>query len=283
LAPRTLVLTAAALVCFAANSLLCRAALRPGLLDPASFTAVRLAAGAVALGLLARRGGRTHAGAGGWWSATALFAYAIFFSWAYLRLTAGMGALLLFGAVQVTMFVGGRAAGQRPRATDWLGLGLAAAGLLLLTAPSVAAPDRAGALAMLTAGAAWGLYTLRGRGEARPLLANAGNFLRTLPGAAAALVAAPVLLGGPLHATPAGLLLAAVSGAVTSGLGYAIWYAALAGLTPVRAGLVQLAVPVLAALGGVVLLGEQVSARLVASAVLVLGGIALALLARQRR
>ena len=299
---RTALATIAALACFAANSLLCRAALRPGSIDAASFTAARLAAGARALGLLVRRRRRRDRGlgtatapeptpppsravarAGGWDAATALFAYALGFSWAYLRLDAGLGALLLFGAVQLTMFAGGFLAGQRPRAADWLGLALAASGLVVLTAPTAHAPDRGGSLAMLGAGVAWGLYSLRGRRETSPLAANAANFLRALPGAALALVLLPSLAASPLHAAPAGLLLATISGAVTSGLGYAIWYVAVGGLTPVRAGLVQLAVPVLAALGGVALLGERLSGRLVLAAALVLGGIALALLARARQ
>lgn len=278
---RGLALLALALVCFAANSLLCRAALAPGWIDPASFTALRLASGAAMLALLAwgRPRGAPEAGARG--AALALFAYAFGFSWAYLRLDAGVGALLLFGAVQATLFAGGAWTGRRPGRADWLGLGLAGAGLVLLTAPGRGAPDGAAALAMAAVGVAWGLYTLRGGRAGAPLAANAAAFAGATPWALLAL-GASAALGAPLHARPAGLLLATLSGAVTSGLGYALWYAALPGLTPARAGLVQLAVPVLAAAGGVVLLGERPGWRLPLASALVLGGIALALAARDR-
>ena len=279
---RLAALLALALLCFAANSLLCRAALAPAWIDPASFTALRLAAGAATLALLARGQPRGAPAGGARGAALALFAYAFAFSWAYLRLEAGPGTLLLFGAVQATLFAGGAAAGRRPGRGDWLGLGLAGAGLVLLTAPGRGAPDGAAALAMTAAGVAWGLYTLRGAHAARggtPLAANAAAFAGALPWALLAL-GASAALGAPLHARPAGAGLAVLSGAVTSGLGYALWYAALPALTPARAGLVQLAVPVLAAAGGVALLGERPGWRLPLAAALVLGGIALALLSR---
>jgi len=274
--------TAAALLAFAANSWLCRAALRSGAIDPASFTAIRLAAGAAALVLVARgfSGGRRPAG-GSLHSAVALFAYAIAFSLAYLELDAGVGALVLFGAVQVTMVSGGLLSGRRPTAAELAGIVLALAGLALLALPGRAAPPLAAASGMAAAGVAWGLYSLRGRREsAPPLAANAGNFLRAVPLAAAALVIAA--LRAPLHASGPGILLALVSGAVTSGLGYAIWYAALPKLSAATAGLVQLAVPVVAAAGGVLLFGERVTARLLLAGALVLSGIALALFWRRR-
>jgi drug/metabolite transporter (DMT)-like permease len=277
---RTLVLTLAALVAFASNSLLCRAALRGGAIDAATFTSVRMAAGALALALLVRvrasswsaiRGGSALA-------AVALYGYAIAFSFAYLRLEAGAGALILFGSVQVTMIGWSVARGQAPHALFWVGLAVALFGLVLLTAPGRAAPDLTGALLMALAGAAWGVYSLLGRSSPQPVAANAANFLRTLPLA----LAASLLLRPGFRASAAGLALAVVSGALTSGVGYAIWYAALPGLSSSRAAVVQLAVPVLAAVGAVALLGERVTTRLLASGLLVLGGIGLALYEKAR-
>jgi len=283
---RTLGLTAAALVAFAANSWLCRAALRSGSIDAASFTAVRLGVGAAVLALLAVRGRSANAavpeaGHGSWPSALALFAYAISFSLAYLSLDSGIGALLLFGAVQLTMLAGGVLAGHRPTLAEVAGMAVALAGLVVLAAPGVTAPPLLAAAGMALAGVAWGIYSLRGRGARRPLLANAGNFARAvLPAAVALAVAAAV--GSPA-ATRTGLTLAAISGGITSGLGYAIWYAALPGLGALQAGLVQLAVPVLTALGGVALLGERITPRLALATLLVLGGIAAALRAGRPR
>lgn len=292
----TAVLTSTALVAFAANSWLCRAALRSAAIDPTSFTALRLVAGALALALLARgRGGARPASGGSWPSAVALFAYAIAFSLAYLALDAGMGALLLFGAVQMTMLVGGLAAGHRPAVGEAVGMAVALAGLALLGLPGASAPPPAAAAGMLAAGVAWGIYSLRGRAGGAPLAATAGNFGRAAPiavvtwaaiAAAGALAAPPFALDvaphAALHANLRGIALAAISGALTSGVGYVLWYAALPGLAPLQAGLVQLAVPVLAAAGGAALLGERPTARLLAAGALVLGGIALALVARRR-
>jgi drug/metabolite transporter (DMT)-like permease len=282
---RTLALTATALVAFAANSWLCRAALRAGAIDAASFTGVRLASGAAVLWLLARSrpaaataGGRRS---GERLAAAALFVYAIAFSFAYLELDAGTGALLLFPAVQLTMLVGGVLAGHRPGGIEALGMAVALAGLVVLAAPGATAPPPPAAAGMVLAGIAWGIYSLRGRGVATPLLATAHNFRRTLPLVAATLAVA--WAAGALAPTARGVGLAAVSGGLTSGVGYAIWYAALPGLTPLAGGLAQLAVPVLAAAGGVVLLGETVTSRLVVASALVLGGIALALVDRRRR
>jgi drug/metabolite transporter (DMT)-like permease len=277
---RTAVLTVLALVAFASNSLLARAALRGGLVDPATFTLVRLAAGAFVLVLLAARTrpARETWDAGSLPAAVALFGYALFFSLAYLRLDAGTGALVLFGAVQVTMIGWGMAVGHRPSVLEWLGLAVALAGLVLLVAPGLHAPDPVGAALMALAGVGWGTYSLMGRGTSDPVAANASSFARSLPFAAAASLVFYELA----HATGPGIVLAAVSGAVTSGLGYAVWYAALRGLTPLRAAVLQLAVPVIAAAGGVVLLGERVTLRLAGAGVVVLGGIALAVLAGVR-
>jgi drug/metabolite transporter (DMT)-like permease len=278
---RTAALTAAAMLAFAANSLLCRAALAGGHADAASFTTLRLAAGTLVLVLLARsRAAAAPAPRVAWGSAAALFAYAIFFSLAYLRIPAGVGALLLFAAVQLSMIGAGLRGGERPRALEWAGLAVSLAGLVVLARPGLARPDPAGSALMLGAGVAWGVYSLRGRGVPDAIAANAASFARSVPYALAASVALG-LLGTP-RLTATGALLAVLSGAVTSGLGYAVWYAALRGLTATRAAIVQLAVPPLATMLGVLLLGEVVSLRLVLASALVLGGIALAIAGHRR-
>jgi len=280
-ARRVAALTLLALIAFASNSILCRVALESATIDPATFTAVRILSGAAALALIAlvspRRPLRRPSRAG-WASAFFLFAYAIAFSYAYLTLGAGTGALLLFGCVQTTMLVAALKNGERPRRVEWLGLLVAAAGLVYLVSPGLSAPSPAGAALMAAAGAAWGLYSLRGRGSGDPLRDTARNFLRAVP--LALLVSAATVARA--HAEARGVALAVASGAVASGLGYVIWYAALRGLTATRAATVQLSVPVIAAFGGIVFLGEQVSARLAVSAAMILGGIGLALAARRR-
>ncbi len=277
----TVALTFAAMLAFASNSLLCRFALAGGHADAASFTTLRVVSGALALVLLARARGRAAPPRGAaWGSALALFAYAILFSLAYLRIPAGAGALLLFAAVQLAMIGAGLRGGERPRVLEWVGLAVSLAGLVLLTRPGLTRPDPLGAALMLAAGGAWGAYSLRGRGEADAVAANAASFARAAPlalafSAAFALVAAPLL-------TPLGAALALAFGAVTSGLGYAIWYSALRGLTATRAAIVQLSVPPLAAAGGVLVLGESFSLRLGLASALILGGIALATLGHRR-
>jgi drug/metabolite transporter (DMT)-like permease len=274
-------LTAATMVAFASNSLLCRAALEGGHADAASFTLLRLGGGALALGLLARalRTPETSARTA-WGSAVALFAYALAFSLAYRRVPAAVGALLLFAAVQLTMVLAGLRTGERPRAVEWVGHALSVGGVVVLTRPGLARADPVGAALMLLAGVAWGVYSLRGRGAGHPVARNAASFTRTLP---LALVAASTWVAlGAAHVDAAGAGLALASGALASGLGYALWYAALRGLTATRAALVQLSVPPLAAAGGVLLLREVVSARLLVSGALVLGGIALAVAGHAR-
>jgi drug/metabolite transporter (DMT)-like permease len=267
-AARVLGLTALAMGAFAGNSLLCRQALQHTDIDPASFTAVRLVSGAAVLWALVHwRGQRS---AGDWASATALFVYAAAFSFAYLSLSAGTGALLLFGAVQATMLGWGLWRGQRLGRGQVAGLVLAMGGLTALLLPGVSAPPVTGALLMLTAGAAWGVYSLRGRGAGEPTAATAGNFLR-----AGALALVLGLAGLPwARIDPMGLVWALCSGALTSGLGYAVWYAALKGLHPTSSASVQLSVPVLTALGGVALLSEPVTLRLALCSLAILGGIA---------
>jgi drug/metabolite transporter (DMT)-like permease len=275
----TIGLTLLALAAFATNSLLCRAALRPGLVDAATFTSVRLGSGAVALALIARGTGAGRGRSGGSWpSAVVLFGYASLFSFAYLRLDAGAGALILFGSVQATMIGWGLATGERPRAAEWAGLVISLAGLAVLTRPGQTAAPTGSALLMAVAGLSWGAYSLRGRGGADAVAANASNFARSVPMA----LAASLFALGRAHVSCAGLALAVASGALTSGVGYAVWYSALRGLTASRAAIVQLAVPVLAAAGGVAFLGERVTLRLVVAGGLVLGGIGLAVTARAR-
>jgi len=275
--PRTIGLTALALLAFAGNSILCRMALGGTLIDPAGFTAVRLGSGALGLWLLvAFRSRGLPRLAGQWGSAAALFVYAAAFSLAYVSLSAGTGALILFGAVQLTMILAGLRAGERPRPAEWIGLALALLGIFVLVRPGLTAPEPTGSALMAAAGVAWGVYSLRGRSSKEPLRTTAGNFLLTVP-AAAVLV---LLAGGAGTWTAPGALLAAASGALASGAGYAIWYAALPGLTATRAALVQLLVPVLAAGGGVALLSETIPLRLPIAAALVLGGVALAVTSR---
>jgi drug/metabolite transporter (DMT)-like permease len=276
---RTLALTAAALTAFAANSLLCRVALGAGSIDAASFTSVRIVSGALMLGLvlLLRSPGRRDAEPGrGWLGPVMLFLYAIAFSYAYLELTAGTGALILFACVQITMLTAGIRGGEHVRGAQWLGMACAFAGLAYLVFPGVTAPPPAGALAMALAGVAWGVYSLAGRGVSNPLAATERNFRLAVP---LALAVSAIWYAG-FHLTPRGATLAATSGALASGLGYVVWYAALPGLGATRAAFVQLSVPVLAAVAGVLLLSEPVTWRLVLSGVAILGGIALAVRAK---
>jgi drug/metabolite transporter (DMT)-like permease len=277
----TAITTVLALLCFAANSLLCRRALAGAQIDAASFTAIRLLSGAVVLAALAGLRGGGVRRAGSWGSALALVAYAAPFSFAYLRLAAGTGALILFGAVQVTMIGWGIFRGERPRLAVWIGLAIAFAGLVALAAPGASAPDPLGAGSMAIAGVAWGAYSLRGRGATGdPTVATAGNFLWSLP------VAVPVL-GASLaitrvHASWTGIALAVASGGLASGLGYSLWYTALKGLTATRAAVLQLLVPVIAAFGGAALLAEELSLRLVLTGMAILCGVAIAIRARTK-
>lgn len=277
-AARIVALTALAMAAFAGNSLLCRVALTQSDIDPASFTAIRLVSGALVLGLVTRLGRATQGGRGSWPSAFALFAYAAAFSFAYQSLSAATGALLLFGAVQATMIGHGIRTGERLRGPQLAGLVLALGGLVGLLLPGLSAPPLSGALLMLGAGVAWGVYSLRGKGAGDPTRVTAGNFLRAVPFAAALSL---VTLD---HASldHAGLAYAAASGALASGIGYAIWYAALPALKATHAATVQLSVPVIAAAGGVALLGEPVTLRLTVASAAVLGGIALVILEKQK-
>ncbi|KJK11365.1 membrane protein [Burkholderiaceae bacterium 16] len=279
-ASQTIILTVAAMLAFAANSLLCRLALQQGHIDPASFGSIRLVSGAITLAFIVRiRPERFARGHTDWRAATMLLAYVTFFSFAYLTLPAGTGALILFGAVQLTMFSVGFRSGERFGPIASLGLALAVAGLVYLVSPGVAAPPPLGAALMAIAGVAWGVYSLRGRGVADPLAATAGNFARAAP---LALVLSLMLVANA-YTDKAGVALAMASGALTSGIGYVIWYAALSNLSAMRAATVQLSVPLIAAFGGVAFLSEAITPRLAAASAAILGGIAMVLFSRSRK
>lgn len=268
------------MIAFAANSLLCRMALGGGLIDPASFTMIRLASGAMILAPIARWSVASEnrgEGSGSWLSGAALFGYAVAFSFAYLWLSTGMGALILFAAVQITMMASALLSGERLTTWQWLGSLLALGGLVYLVLPGISAPDPAGALLMGIAGLCWGIYSIRGKGAMSPIAMTSGNFARSAPLA----IAVSALMWRSMQLEPTGVLLALTSGMVTSGLGYVLWYQALRGLTTAQASIVQLLVPVLAAFGGVIVLAEEVSLRLVLASGLILGGVAIAVWRRR--
>lgn len=277
-AVRVAALTALAMLAFAGNSLLCRAALRETPIDAATFTSIRIASGALALWVIVRRRDGRVAIAGSWPSAAALFAYAAFFSYAYLGLTAATGALLLFGAVQATMMGEGLARGERIGGLRAVGAAVAFSGLAGLLFPGLSAPSPFHACLMLAAGVAWGMYSVRGRGVGDPTQVTAGNFARAVVLAAILSAIAVPWTRFDAH----GAVLAVASGAITSGVGYAIWYAALKGLDGTGAATVQLSVPAITALGGVTLLGETLTLRIVLASAAILGGIALVIRARNR-
>jgi drug/metabolite transporter (DMT)-like permease len=276
--PRLILLTAFAMLPLAANSWLCRAALRDTGIDAASFTSVRLISGALMLWLLIWLTGKAREGRGSWPSALALFGYAALFSFAYLSLTAATGALLLFGAVQVTMIALGLRGGERLDLVQIMGVLLAFGGLVGLLLPGLSAPPLGGAAMMIGAGIAWGIYSVRGKGRGDPIRVTAGNFLLTVP---ITLILSLSMLG-EVSLDALGLTYAVASGALTSALGYALWYQVVPRLTATSAATVQLSVPVIVAIGGVLLLDEPITLRLVLASIAVLGGIALVILERRR-
>lgn len=271
------------MIAFASNSLLNRLALGQKAIDPTSYTTIRLTSGALILFLIATRPSRQNKNGqaalrGSGLSAALLFLYAITFSFAYLSLSAGTGALILFGTVQVTMLLVALRRGERPQIMEWLGLFLALGGLVYLVFPGLAAPSLLGSALMMLAGIAWGFYSIRGRGSQNPLADTAGNFVYAVP-----MVTVILLLAfRNIQISTNGILLATLSGALASGVGYVIWYSALRGLSTTRAAIVQLSVPVIAAWGGVVLLAETISTRLILAGLLILGGIALSVLSREK-
>ena len=290
---RLVILVSTAMLAFAGNSLLCRMALKHTAIDAATFTAIRLLSGACMLWLVVRltRSGVSAQRKGGplpgnWLSAFALFAYAAAFSFAYVSMSAATGALLLFGSVQATMIGYGVWRGERLRTLQWAGIALALAGLVTLLLPGLAAPAPLASLSMISAGAAWGIYSLRGKSAPNPGLNNptevtAGNFLRTVPMALALALVVSLLLPEGLRPDRTGMAYAVVSGALASGLGYAIWYQALPALKATHAATVQLSVPVIAALGGVLLIGEALTGPLVLASLAILGGIALVIMQKK--
>jgi drug/metabolite transporter (DMT)-like permease len=274
---KVLCFTALAMIAFASNSLLCRVALRETAIDAASFTLVRIVSGALCLSFIVQLRNARLARAGSWPSALALFGYAALFSFAYLRLTAGTGALLLFGAVQATMILWALKKGERLRLGQIIGLAIALGGLVALVFPGLSAPPLGAAIFMLAAGTAWGVYSLRGKNAGDPLRATAGNFLRAVPMA----VVLSLVMWRSASFDRAGLGYAIASGALASGIGYAIWYTALPALKATGAATVQLSVPVLAALGGIIFLSEPITLRLAVASIAILGGIALVIFERR--
>lgn len=274
----TPVLTGMALLAFAANSILCRLALGQEAIDAASFAVIRIASGAVTLVVISQLFAKRNSveQRGSWRSAAMLVLYATAFSFAYIRLTAGMGALILFVSVQATMILAALKSGERPHTLEWVGLSVALIGLVYLTSPGFSAPSPWGSALMILAGISWGAYTLLGRGTVDAVAATTGNFVRSVP----LILGIGLLVLPNLQVTQEGFLLAVLSGSVTSGLGYVVWYAALKGLTTTHAAAVQLSVPVLAAIGGAIFLSEAISLRLVISAVAILGGVGLAVTGR---
>jgi drug/metabolite transporter (DMT)-like permease len=278
---RRFILTSLAMIAFASNSLLCRLALKHTTIDAATFTFIRILSGAVALWLILEIRTRlrtdkmasllTDGSSGNWPSALALFVYAAAFSFAYVDLSVGTGALLLFGAVQATMILWGFRKGERLDAIQVVGFIAAVIGLVILVFPGLSAPPLIGSILMLGAGVAWGVYSLRGKGVQDPASVTAGNFVRAVPFCAVIWI---IFLPWT-HVDSAGVSYAVISGAIASGLGYVIWYRALSGLRATSAATVQLSVPVLAAAGGILLLGEPITLRYVFASVAVLGGIAL--------
>ena len=277
---RTILLTILALVAFAANSVLCRLALGESAIDAASFTSVRLLSGAIILFALIQRHHKTTRmnPNGSWFASFMLFLYAITFSFAYITLDTGTGALILFGSVQITMILVSLFSGNRLYVTEWIGVLIAFFGFVYLVLPGVTTPSLIGFLLMTVAGIAWGIYTLKGRGSKSPLIDTAYNFFRTVP--IVLIIMVVIFLIEKAHYSLEGIVLAMLSGGIASGIGYAIWYAALAGLSATQAAVVQLLVPVIAALGGVIFISETVTLRLVVSAVMVLGGILTVVLGR---
>jgi drug/metabolite transporter (DMT)-like permease len=264
-------ITLSALIAFAANSVLCRFALGAGAIDAGGFACIRLLSGAAILLiiLLLRANASFMQPKGSWLAGLMLFLYAISFSYAYLNLNTGTGALILFGAVQITMICFSIIKGNRLVLVEWLGLAMAFLGLVYLVLPGVSAPSPNGFLLMTTAGIAWGVYTLKGRGSVNPLADTAFNFTRSIP----FVMVAAFIVFHDFHVSANGAALAFVSGAITSGLGYSVWYAALRHLSTTQAAVAQLAVPIIAALGGIIFMAETITLRLGLSAIMILGGI----------
>jgi drug/metabolite transporter (DMT)-like permease len=280
-ATKPLVFTTLALIAFAANSVLCRLALGGKTIDAAGFTSVRLLSGAIVLLCILKLRGNENglSTKGSWTAAFMLFLYAVTFSFAYLTLNTGTGALILFGSVQITMILRSHLSGNRLLLIEWVGVVVAFSGIVYLVLPGVTAPSLTGFSLMTLAGIAWGLYTLKGRGSTNPLSDTCYNFLRSIP----FVIVIGLFFFHDAHITGRGIILAAISGSITSGIGYTLWYIALRGLSTTQAAVVQLSVPVIAGFGGVVFVSEQISLRLTLSALLTLGGILMVILGRNAK
>jgi len=283
---KTFVFTALALIAFAANSVLARMALGDGTIDAAGFTVIRLLSGAVVLlgltSIAGRKSGKPEnttakKTAGSWFGALMLFVYAICFSFAYISLDTATGALILFGAVQITMIIVSLIKGNRPGVGEWTGLVLAFGGFVFLILPGISTPSAIGFALMGLSGIAWGFYTLQGRGSDNPLADTTQNFIRTVPMIA---IVALISMASARYSLQ-GIVLGVLSGGIASGIGYSLWYSALGGLSTTQAAVLQLLVPVIAALGGVIFISETITIRLVISAVLILSGILLVVLSRK--
>lgn len=275
---KTTILTGLALIAFAANSVLCRLALGNEAIDAASFTVIRLLSGAIVLFLIIRftQKNTELSTNGSWIASLMLFLYAITFSYAYISLDTGTGALILFGSVQITMILLSLISGTRLHYTEWAGVIIAFTGFVYLILPGVTTPSTVGFLLMAAAGVAWGIYTLKGRGSQNPLMDTAYNFFRTIP----LVILLTIITISHANYSSEGVLLALLSGGITSGIGYTIWYIALGGLSATQAAVLQLLVPVIAALGGVIFVSETITVRLTISAAMVIGGILMVVLGK---
>jgi drug/metabolite transporter (DMT)-like permease len=278
---KPLVFTTLALIAFAANSVLCRLALGEKTIDAAGFTSVRLLSGALVLFCILKFSNKKNGSStkGSWSAAFMLFLYAVTFSFAYLTLNTGTGALILFGSVQITMILRSLFSGNRLLPIEWMGVIVAFSGIVYLVLPGVTAPSFTGFSLMASAGIAWGLYTLKGRGSANPLSDTTYNFLRSVP----FMIVLGMFFFQNVHISREGVILAAISGGITSGIGYTLWYIALRGLSATQAAVVQLLVPVIAGFGGIVFISEPISLRLALSALLTLGGILMVILGRNAK
>jgi len=268
---KTILFTGFTLIAFAANSVLCRLALGEKTIDASSFTVIRLLSGAIVLLIILKMNRIKNSSPikGNWFASLMLFLYAVTFSFAYITLDTGTGAIILFGSVQITMILLSLISGNRLLITEWIGVSIAFIGFIYLVSPGVTSPSIMGFSFMTVAGIAWGIYTLKGRDSLNPLMDTANNFFRTIP----FVMFLAVIAIQSTYYTTEGILLAALSGGIASGIGYTIWYVALGGLSAIQAAVVQLLVPVIAALGGVIFLSEKITLRLTLSGIMILGGI----------
>jgi drug/metabolite transporter (DMT)-like permease len=279
---KTILFTGLALIAFAANSVLCRLALGESAIDASTFTIVRLLAGAIVLTVIMsiskiKSNSNTNSSTKGSWPAsTALFIYGLTFSFAYVTLDTATGALILFGSVQITMILMSIFSGNRLHISEWFGMAIAFTGFVYRILPGVTTPSVIGFLLMTVSGIAWGIYTLKGRGSKNPIMDTAFNFLRTMP----FVIILAIVTFKYAHYSSEGILLAVLSGSIASGIGYMIWYSALSGLSVTQAAVLQLLVPVIAAVGGIIFVSESISFRLTVSSAMILGGILMVVLGR---